>query len=89
MEQILIFYGIPEKTVKATWMIYSSLQAFAPSLDGNTEYFNIKDDALKGDNLAPYLFAIILYYVLRILDEYQLIGFTLKNSGVEDIYLRI
>ena len=44
MEQILIFYGVREKTVKATMMIYSSLQAFAPSPDGDTEYFNIKGD---------------------------------------------
>ena len=55
MEQILIFYGIREKTVKATMMIYSSLQAFAPSPDGDTEYFNIKSDELKGHCLAIYL----------------------------------
>ena len=55
MEQILIFYGIREKTVKATMMIYSSLQAFAPSPDGDTEYFNIKGHELKGQCLAIYL----------------------------------
>ena len=50
MEQILIFYGIREKTVKATMMIYSSLQAFAPSPDGDTD-----GDELKGHCLAIYL----------------------------------
>ena len=41
---------------------------------------NINDKDIQGDRLAPYLFAIILYYALRILDEYQFIWFTLKLS---------
>ena len=69
--------GILEKTVKATIMMHSSIQVFASSPDGGTEYFNITDGAQKGDSRAPYLFAIILYHALRTLDEYQFIGFTL------------
>ena len=41
---------------------------------------NINDKDIQGDRLAPYLFAIIFYYALRILDEYQFIWFTLKLS---------
>ena len=41
---------------------------------------NINDKDIQGDCLALYLFAIILYYGLRILDEYQFIWFTLKLS---------
>ena len=41
---------------------------------------NINDKDIQGDRLALYLFAIILYYGLRILDEYQFIWFTLKLS---------
>ena len=40
MEKILMFYGNPEKTSKAS-MMHSFIQAFAPSPDGDTEYFNI------------------------------------------------
>ena len=36
-----MFYGIPEKTSKASIMMHSFIQAFAPSPDGDTEYFNI------------------------------------------------
>ena len=73
-------YGILEKTVKATTMMHSSIQAFVSSPDGDTEYFNMTDGAQKGDSRTPYLFAIILYHALRTLDEYQLIGFTLNQS---------
>ena len=73
-------YGILEKTVKATIMMHSSIQAFASSPDGDTEYFNITDSIQKGDSRTPYLFAIIFYHALRTLDEYQLIGFTLNQS---------
>lgn len=41
MEKILMVYGIPEKTSKASIMMHSFIQAFAPSPDGDTEYFNI------------------------------------------------
>ena len=41
---------------------------------------NINDKDIQGDRLAPYLFAIILYYALRILDEYHFIWFNLKLS---------
>ena len=55
MEQILIFMESLKRLLKATMMIYISLQAFAPSPDGDTEYFNIQGDELKGHCLAIYL----------------------------------
>ena len=61
MEQILMVYGILEKTVKATIMMHSSIQAFASSPDGDTEYFNITDGAQKGDSRTPYL---PLYFIM-------------------------
>ena len=35
------------------------------SPDGDAEYFDIVAGVLQGDTLAPYLFIICLYYVLR------------------------
>ena len=54
-------YGILEKTVKATIMMHNSIQAFASSPDGDTEYFNITDGAQKGDSRTPYL---PLYFIM-------------------------
>ena len=41
MEKILMVYGISEKTSKASIMMHSFIQAFTPSPDWDTEYFNI------------------------------------------------
>ena len=80
MEQILLAYGIPEKVVKGIMMMYSNTQAFVRSPDGDTEYFDINAGVLQGDTLAPYLFIIVLDYVLRILDTHRHLGFTLKEA---------
>ena len=49
-----MFYGIPEKTVKDTMKMYNSIQPFAPSPNGDTEYFNIKD-CVKQSGKRRYL----------------------------------
>ena len=65
MEQILLAYGLPEETVAAIMMLYRNTKVKARSLDGDTDFFDIVAGVLQGDTLAPYLFIICLYYVLR------------------------
>ena len=64
IEKILLAYGLPKETV-AAMMLYRNTKVKVRSLDGDTDYFDIVAGVLQGDTLAPYLFIICLYYVLR------------------------
>ena len=50
--------------------------------DGETDFFEIKAGVLQGDTLAPYLFAIVLDYVLRktFSGKEKELGFTLQRQ---------
>ena len=65
IEQILLAYGLPKETVAAITILYRNTKVKVHSLERNTEYFDIVAGVLQGDTLAPYLFIICLYYVLR------------------------
>ena len=56
MDQILPIYGLCKETVTAIKV---------RSTDGDTDFFDIVAEVLKGNTLAPYLFIICLDYVLR------------------------
>ena len=45
--------------------MYQGTVAKVLSPDGETESFSILSGVLQGDNLAPYLFIIVLDYALR------------------------
>ena len=60
--------------------MYKNTQAFVRSPDGDTEFFDIIAGALRGDTLAPYLFIIVLDYVLRNLDQNKNLSFTLRKQ---------
>ena len=61
-------------------IMYKNTQAFVRSPDGDTEFFGIIARVLQGDTLAPYLFIIVLDYVLRKLDQNKSLGFTLSKQ---------
>ena len=65
MLHILRLYGIPSRIVDAIGRIYENTKANVLSPDGETEFFNIKAGVLQGDTLSPYLFIIVLDYILR------------------------
>ena len=80
MLKILRAYGIPDIIVQAISVMYSNTKAVVLSPDGETDAFQIQAGVLQGDTLAPYLFVIILDYVMRIAlgkDEDNL-GFTIS-----------
>ena len=64
MEQILLAYSLPQKTVATIMMLYKNTKIKVCSPDGDTDYFDIVASVLQGDTLAPYLLIICLDYVL-------------------------
>ena len=65
MMRILKAYGVPEALVNVISQLYENTQAKVITPDGDTDLFNILAGVLQGDTLAPYLFAIVLDYVMR------------------------
>ena len=82
MFKILKAYGIPEKLVKIIELMYSDTRARVLTPDGETEFFNIVAGVLQGDTLAPFLFAIVLDYVMRqaLNDRVEDLGFYLDRK---------
>jgi hypothetical protein len=58
-------YGVPDKLVKAIMELYDGTTAEVQTSDGSSDTFSTSSGVLQGDTLAPYLFVIILDYVLR------------------------
>ena len=68
---------------------YEETRANILSPDGETEFLKTSTDVLQGDTLAPYLFIIVLHYVLReaIEGHQERFGLTIKprqGRGVKD-----
>ena len=81
MMRILRAYGIPDELVAAISKLYEDTRAKVISPDGDTEFFKIVAGVLQGDTLAPYLFAIVIDWVMRntINDCSENVGFTLQR----------
>ena len=65
MMRILQAYDVPSNLLNAISKMYENTRAKVISPDGETDFFEIKAGVLQGDTLAPYLFAIVLDFVLR------------------------
>ena len=65
MLKILKAYGIPNELVNTIDILYKDTRAKVISPDGETDLFDIVAGVLQGDTLAPYLFIIVLDYVMR------------------------
>ena len=81
MLAILKYYGIPEELVKAISIMYEDTTSNVITFDGETETFNILAGVLQGDTLAPYLFVIVIDYVMRtaLLGREYKLGFQLRK----------
>ena len=75
LRNILLAYQIPEKLVDSILQLYYNTVAKVKSDGILSSDININAGVLQGDTLAPYLFIIVLDYVLR------------KSSTEEDGYL--
>ena len=65
MLHILLNYGIPQEIVKAIAIMYDNPSSFVQTFDGPTEEFQTAAGILQGDTLAPFLFVIVVDYILR------------------------
>ena len=65
MFSILRHYGIPERLVNAIGVLYRNSKS-AVMVDGNiSEPFDVTTGVLQGDVLAPFLFIILIDYLLQ------------------------
>ena len=65
MMKILKAYDIPTRLLAAIDTLYKNTRARVLTPDGETNLFEIRAGVLHGDTLAPYLFVIVLDYVMR------------------------
>jgi hypothetical protein len=65
MFSILRHYGVPAKMVQSIEAIYHNSRS-AVLVNGNlSEEFNVAAGVLQGDTLAPFLFIIVVDYVMK------------------------
>ena len=61
LEQILLAYGLPKETITTIMMLYKNTKVTVPSLNGDTDFFDIVAGVLLGD-ISP----IPVYYLSRL-----------------------
>ena len=74
---VLPMYGVSELLIANVMQFCIGTSAVVATAHGNTEIFSTTSGVLQGDTLAPFLFIILLDYVLRetLLDSID--GFTI------------
>ena len=77
IEAILFAYNVPVILVNAIMALYKGASAEVVTSDGTSDEIKLSVGVLQGDTLAPYLFDIVIDYVLRNATENQKLGITL------------
>ena len=62
---ILLAYGIPPVIVSAISKLYTNTRADFEMNGTSTDLFDINKFVLQEDTLAPFLFIIVIDYVMR------------------------
>ena len=76
--KILTSYGIPQPIVRLIERMYENTIARVITDDGLTEAFLILAGVMQGDTLAPYLFIIVIDYIMTNTLKDKDTGFTLQ-----------
>ena len=80
MLHILYLFGLPDKIIAGIKTMKDNPETFVFSPDGATDSFFTTAGILQGDILAPYLFIIVVGYILCIsLDPINNHGLTLQE----------
>ncbi len=62
---ILGLYGLPKRIIAAIKLLYDKSYSRVKTIDGISNTFRTLVGVLQGDTLAPFLFVVVLDYVLR------------------------
>jgi len=77
LKAILVAYRLPLKIVNAIMSLYKGATARVRTSDGLTDVINLCRGVLQGDTFAPYLFVIVMDYIIHRVD----IGLGLAKAG--------
>ena len=77
MFEILQLYGIPRSMIDAIRVLYTNTSSSVLTPDGETDPFDITAGILQGDTLAPFLFILVVDYILRLSVD------TISERGLE------
>ena len=80
LEAILGVYGVPNKLVRAIMSMYQGTEAKVRTSDGLSDSIPLQKGVLQGDTLAPFLFIIVLDYIIRKAIPDPSIGFKLGSG---------
>ena len=78
--KILRAYGIPDVIVNLIERMYTDTTAKVIAVDGLTEIFKILAGVIQGDTLAPYLFIIVIDYIMSLVTDNANHGFTITPA---------
>jgi hypothetical protein len=79
IKAILIAYNVPGMLVNAIMALYIGASAEVVTSDGTSDEIKLSVGVLQGDTLAPYLFDIVIDYVLRNATVNRELGITLRG----------
>ena len=63
--QIIRLYGVPEELAGSLLALYNGTTATTRTADGDTEFFPTTSGILQGDTLSPFLFVVVMDFLLR------------------------
>ena len=79
LASVLRAYHVPQRLVSAIMALYECTQAAVVTPDGLSNPFSTTSGVLQGDTLAPFLFVILLDWVLRVALPSEEDGFLLRR----------
>jgi sorting nexin-29 len=72
---VLKAYSVPDKLVKAVMSLYFGANAKVCTSDGISDAFFLSSGVLQGDTLAPFLFILVMDYIMRFAIPDDSLGF--------------
>lgn len=81
LDAILKLYGVPDKLRAAIMSVYYGTTARVRTSDGVSDPFPLTTGVLQGDTLAPYLFIIVLDYIMKTANTRPQDGFPMRSAS--------
>uniref|UniRef100_A0A1I8J247 Reverse transcriptase domain-containing protein n=1 Tax=Macrostomum lignano TaxID=282301 RepID=A0A1I8J247_9PLAT len=81
LPEVLRAYNVPELLISAVMALYHGTTAAVSTPDGLSDFFETSSGVLQGDTLAPFLFILVLDWVLRTALPSNDDGFLLRVLG--------